>query len=239
MIKYCLPIIEESKEKVLSKISENPGYDFYEIWLSYIQDIDVDFVWKISEELNGKLIFLFRKQNLDKSGLGSETKEKIIKLLENSENYLDLDINDQKEELEFVKKEKLQNKLILSYHNYEETPDLDKLVETMDSRWSLPRTTIRGGNDNVVITKVSTFCKTAKDGIKLLTLLLKLKKESRKFIILGMGEEGKITRIFGAIWGNEFNFAPVSDEEKSAPGQLAKEKFEEILRLLDPALGAG
>src|SRR3989344_3013101 len=223
-MKYCLPVIKETKEEVVNYISENPDYDFYEIWISYIKDLDTDFIWKISEQYNGKLVFLFRKQNLEQTDLSEEIREKITKLLETSDNYLDLDINDQEEELEFVKKEKLENKLIVSYHNYEETPDLDKTTETMDSR-------VRG-NDKEVVFKVSTFCKSPEDSIKLLTLLLKLKKEGKKFIILGMGEQGKIVRIYGALWGNEFNFAPTDENEKSAPGQLTRERLERILEVV-------
>ena len=235
-MKYCLPIIKNTKEEVVNYISGNPDYDFYEIWLSNIEDLDTDFIWKISDQFNGKLIFLFRKQNLKKSDLEKELKEKIIKLLETSENYLDLDINDQKEELSFIKENKLSNKLIVSYHNYLETPelnDLNKISEDMDSRWSLPRTSIRGGNDRECIFKVSTFCKTPEDSIKLLTLLLKLKKGGKKFIVIGMGDEGKIVRIFGALWGNEFNFAPVNEDEKSAPGQLTREKLAVILNAVN------
>lgn len=241
-IKYCLPIIKESKEEILNIIGENADYDFYEIWLSYIKDLDTDFVWKLSEQYNGKLIFLFRKKNLEKSDLEKELKEKIIKLLENSENFLDFDITDQKQELEFMKDNRLNNKLVVSYHNYQKTPELNelnKVFKNLDSRWSLPRTTIRGGNDRKMIFKISTFCKTPEDGVKLLTLLLELKKASKKFIVLGMGEEGKIVRIYGALWGNEFNFAPIDENEQSAPGQLTKENLEEILKLLDPVSSTG
>jgi 3-dehydroquinate dehydratase type I len=227
-IRLCLPIIKESKEEIINMISENPDFDFYEIWLAYVKDLDTDFVWKLSEQFNGKLIFLFRKQNLEKSDLEKELKEKIIKLLENSNNFLDLDISNQKEELDFVKEQKLNNKLVISFHNYKETPRLEELEEItkdMDSRFR--------GNDNVIF-KVSTFCKTPEDGIKLLTLLLKLKEQKKKFIVLGMGEEGVIVRIYGALWGNEFNFAPVSEDEKSAPGQITKERLEKILKELDP-----
>lgn len=217
---YCLPIIKASKEEVLNMISENPGYDYYEIWLSYIKDLDIDFIWKISEQYNGKLIFLFRKQNLEKSDLDSEIKEKIIKLLENSGNYLDLDINDQKEELEFVKKEKLGNKLIVSVHDYERTPVLDGIIEKMD-----------GYKPDIF--KIATFCKDPEDAVKLLTLLLQLRRDGKKFIVLGMGDEGKIVRIYGAVWGNEFNFAPTSENEKSADGQLTKDQLEKILEVIN------
>lgn len=230
-MKYCLPIIKESKDEILQMISENPDYDFYEIWLSYIKDLDADFIWNISEEYKGKLIFLFRKQNLEKSGLEKQLKEKIIKLIENSKNFLDLDINDQKDELEFISeacelklfnKEKLSNKLIISYHDYSETPDVEKIAEDIEKF-------------NPGIIKVATFCKTPEDSIKLLTLLLRLKKENKKFIILGMGKEGLIVRIFGALWGNEMNFAPIDDDSKSAEGQLTKEKLEKILGELNYA----
>ncbi len=217
--KYCLPIIQNIKEKVLQKIQENPEYGFYEIWLSYIEDLDADFIWNISDKYDGKLIILFRKQNLEKSSLDKEQKEKIIKLLETSENFLDLDINDQKEELEFIKKNKLSNQLIVSYHNYSKTPEMNELEKSIKEMEEY----------KPEIIKISCFCKTHEDSLKLLTLLLKLKEEKKKNIVLGMGEEGKIVRIYGALWGNEFNFAPIDEDEKSAPGQITKEKLERIL----------
>lgn len=219
MVKYCLPIIKETKEEVLSLVSENPDYDYYEIWLSYIKDLDVDFIWKLSDQYNGKLIFLFRKQNLEKSEMDKELKEKIIKLLETSENYLDFDINDGSWGLEFIKKENLNNKIIASFHDYKKTPEeneLNKILEEMERY-------------NPEIYKFSTLCKSPQDSLKLLTLLLKLKESNKKFLIFGMGEAGKMVRLYGALWGNEFNFAPVSEDGKSAPGQITRANLKRIL----------
>lgn len=219
MIKYCLPIIKETKDEIINMISENPDYDFYEIWISYIKDLDTDFIWKLSEQHNGKLIFLFRKQNLEKSDLEKDIKEKIIKLLENSDNFMDFDINDGSWDMKLIKENKLSNKIITSYHNYQETPDTQDLERiTEDMEYYKPE-----------IYKVSTFCKTEEDSLKLLTLLLKLKEEKKKFLIFGMGDLGKMARIYGALWGNEFNFAPSSENEESAPGQLTKNQLERIL----------
>lgn len=222
MIKFCLPIIKESKEEIISIISENPDYEFYEIWLAYIKDLDTDFIWNISEQFNGKLIFVFRKQNLEKSEIDKELREKTIKLLENSENLLDFDVNDGSWGLNFIKENNLTNKVIASFHDYNQTPnsdDLNKLIKDME-------------NFKPEIYKVSTFCKTPADSLKLLTLLLKLKEDRKKFLVFGMGEEGKMVRIYGALWGNEFNFAPISEDEKSAPGQLTKNQLEKLLEEL-------
>jgi 3-dehydroquinate dehydratase type I len=222
MIKYCLPVIKENKEDILNEISQNPEYSYYEIWLAYIKDLDTDFVWKLSEQFKGKLIFVFRKQNLEKSEIEKELREKIIKLLENSENLMDFDINDGSWGLDYIHENKLGNKVIASYHNYKETPEnktLEKLINEMETY-------------KPEIYKFSTLCNTREDSLKLLTLLLKLKKDKKKFLVFGMGELGKIVRIYGALWGNEFNFAPAEESGKSAPGQLVKTKLENILGLL-------
>lgn len=222
MTKYCLPIIKEEKEEVLSTISENPDYDFYEIWLGYIKDLDTDFVWKLSEQYNGKLIFLFRKQNLEKSNIENDLKEKIIKILESSDNLMDFDVNDGSWGLEFIKDNKLTNKVIASFHNYKETPQYNDLLKTAEDMEKY----------NPEIIKFSTLCKEPEDALKLLTLLLKLKETKRKFIVLGMGEEGVMVRLYGALWGNEFNFAPTDLKDASAPGQLTKFKLEGLLNQL-------
>lgn len=221
-IRYCLPIIKESKEEIINIISENPNFDFYEIWLGYVKDLDTDFVWKLSEKYDGKLIFLFRKQNLEKSEIEKELKEKIIKLLENSDNLMDFDINNGSWGLNFIKENKLNNKTIASFHDYKETPSLEvleKLAHDMEEY-------------KPEVFKFSTFCKSPSDAVKLLTLLLKLKEENKKFAVFGMGDEGKIVRIYGALWGNEFNFAPMNEDEKSAPGQLTKQKLEDIINIM-------
>jgi 3-dehydroquinate dehydratase len=59
-----------------------------------------------------------------------------------------------------------------------------------------------------------------------------LKKENKRCIILGMGEHGMITRIFGTLWGNEMVFAPQTKSEASAPGQLTKQQLATIFATL-------
>ena len=83
---------------------------------------------------------------------------------------------------------------------------------------------------NPDILKFATFCQTEHDSLNLLKLLLKLKEQKIRYIISGMGKQGLITRIAGAFWGNEFNFAPDKLIEKSADGQLTKKQFERILQ---------
>lgn len=217
MIKYCLPIIKNSKKEVLNALNIK-GYNFYEIWLDYIKDLDEKFVINLAKKFKGKLVFIFRRQNLEKGRLTLDERLKIISVLLKTEVFLDLDFLSQHEELEFIKKNNTKIGLILSYHNYHETPRLDYL-QTLVNKMN---------RYNPAIIKISTFCKKEEDALSLLNFLLRLKEQKLKYIVLGMGEKGLITRIFGPIWGNEITFAPKWLSEKSAPGQLTKEQLQFI-----------
>lgn len=217
-IKYCLPIIKNTKKEVLKSL-EFKGYHFYEIWLDYIKDLDDQFIFNIAQKYNGKLIFLFRRKNLKKVNLSLERRKEIILILKRFSVFVDIDFLTQFEDLEMLGNN-IKTKLILSYHNYKETPKFDYLNILINKMMKY----------NPDIFKIATFCKAETDSLNLLTLLLKLKEQKIRYIILGMGKKGLITRIAGALWGNEINFTPDDLTEKSADGQLTMKQLEMILK---------
>lgn len=227
--KYCLPIIKTTKQEVLQALNTK-GYDFYEVWLDYIKDLDEKFVVSLAKKFKGKMIFVFRRQNLEPTKLTTDRKQDLISLLSKFGVFLDLDFLTQQEELDFLrqKNSKMNKffsskiKLILSYHNYKETPSLNYLENLIDKM-------VRYKPD---IFKVSTFCQREEDSLNLLNLLFKLKEQRLKYIVLGMGQKGLITRIFGTLWGNEMIFAPKEKDEQSAPGQLTKDELKSIFDIL-------
>ncbi|MBI4038447.1 type I 3-dehydroquinate dehydratase [Candidatus Daviesbacteria bacterium] len=222
-IKYCLPIIKNTKEEVLQEVLQSlRSYDFFEVWVDYIENRDENFVQDLIGQFKEKLIIVSRRQNLEEVSMNLEKRLKIISLLENSQSMIDLDILMQKDELDQIKNKKMKVKTIISYHNYQETPDDSKLKEIID--------TMKIYDPEVF--KIATKCNNQKDALRLLGLLLAMKEKDVKAIILGMGESGIITRIFGTIWGNEMIFAPKNLAESSAPGQLTKEQLETIFRVL-------
>lgn len=214
-IRYCLPVIKKNKKEVLLDLKIK-GYHFYEIWLDYIEDPDDEFLLQIAEKYENKLIFLFRRQNLEKIKLPFQRRKKIISLLSAFNVFFDFDFLSQQKELKEIRSKSM--KLIVSYHNYRKTPDLNFLKQ-IAGRMKLY---------NPDIIKFSTYCKYEKDAFTLLDLLIYLKVQKLKYIVLGMGEKGVITRILGSMLGNEFTFAPDKLEEKSATGQLSREQMEGI-----------
>lgn len=213
-IKYCLPIIKDTKQQVLQAIEKyRDEYDYLEVWLDYITDFDLAFVAKLRKSLNEKLILVLRRKDLTPAHIDATTRLHIIGRLEHSNVLLDLDIKQHKEELVYIKKSDIPVKTIVSYHNYEKTPALALLIDEM----IMARPTIL---------KIATQCNTKDDAIRLLQIISSLTKQSRRFIILGMGEYGTITRVFGTLWGNEMIFAPKTVKEQSAEGQLTKKQLE-------------
>ena len=219
MVKYCLPIIKTNKEDIFKEIDENKNnYQFFEVWLDYIKGINNQFINNLSKNTGGRLIVVFRRQNLENIQMDYKKRLDIIGSLENSQVLMDLDINNQLQELRFIKENKLKNKLIISYHNYALTPDKENLLKIIEQMKPY----------HPYIYKVACLCKNEEDSLKLLELLVNIKKQNLKYIILGMGTNGLITRIFGTLWGNEITFAPLTLSAKSAPGQLTREQMETI-----------
>src|SRR5205823_6146188 len=121
----------------------------------------------------------------------------------------------------YLKRKRLKIKTIISYHNYKKTPvDLVTIIKQMDEH-------------HPSIYKIATICNNEIDALKLLLLQQNLRAQNKRHIILGMGEFGTITRVFGTLWGNEMIYAPQTEQEASAPGQLTKNQLEEIFRILN------
>ncbi|SRR6266567_1236251 len=217
-INYCLPLIKKTKEEVLDFVNKNRNeYEYLEIWLDPIKDIDNPFVDKLIYMLQDKLILLFQRGNKFQSKISKEKKREILDLLDGSQSFIDLDISE-KEELKYL--EKITVKTIISYHNYEETPaDLPDIIKKMD-------------RFHPTIYKIATICENETDALKLLLLQQNLRAQNKPHIVLGMGEFGTITRVYGTLWGNELIYAPQNSKEKSAEGQLTKKQLENIFQEL-------
>jgi 3-dehydroquinate dehydratase type I len=215
-INYCLPIIKTSKKEVLHLIKKySDDYQYFEIWLEPIKDLDDQFIKEATKAHRGKLIFLFQRGNIKRKYLDAKRIKQIINLLDKTSCYLDLDISETPA-IDYLKKNKISIKTIISFHDYKETPaNLAQVVKLMDRL-------------KPTIYKIATKCDNETDAIKLLLLQQNLKMHKKRHIVLGMGNFGKITRIFGTAWGNELIYAPVTEQDASAPGQLTKQALEKI-----------
>ncbi len=122
--------------------------------------------------------------------------------------YVDIEIEAEAAQRDALIKVAHENgcKVIISYHNFEETPGLKELYQIVDRCYEL-------GAD---VAKLATMAKTRQDSARLLSLY----SIDKPLIALGMGEAGKITRLMAPLLGAEFTFAAMDEGTATAPGQI-------------------
>lgn len=222
-MKYCLPIIKQTKREVLQAVTTHlDRFSYFEVWLDYVSDCDDAFIRQLVDLLHEKLMFVFRRQNLEPMRMEYEKRLHVLSLLAHSPVLIDLDFESQRQELEYAREKQLNVKIIASHHNYRETPSRETLDEII----------AKMSECHPAVYKIATMCNDEKDALRLLELQRDLKENNFARIILGMGQAGVITRIFGSLWGNEMIFAPEILAEQSAPGQLTRSELESIFKLL-------
>ena len=109
-------------------------------------------------------------------------------------------------------------KIILSYHNTEKTPDRESLESTIAECLS-------HGAD---VVKIAAQTHTEKDAARILSLYA----EHKNIVAIGMGEQGKITRIASLLLGAPFTYASPDKGKLTAPGQFTESEMRTIIRLL-------
>jgi len=101
-------------------------------------------------------------------------------------------------------------KLVLSYHNFDHTPDSDALLKTLQDAEQT-------GAD---IAKIAVMPNDCHDVLTLLNVTCTARSKYLKIplIAIAMGDTGMITRIAGGLFGSDITFA--SGAASTAPGQL-------------------
>lgn len=145
---------------------------------------------------------------------------KLRRAIEHGASFVDIEYEAPKEQrealIEIAKKH--QCKVILSYHNYNETPGMRELFKIVDECYDL-------GAD---IAKVATMIHSSEDNGKLLSLY----SVSKPLVAVGMGEQGKASRLLATLLGAPFTFAAEDDSEGTAPGQIPYSEMKALLKAL-------
>jgi len=112
-------------------------------------------------------------------------------------------------------------KAIVSFHNFEKTPGDERLIEIATLCFS----------EGADIVKIACKANSVMDSARLLGMLGQEDFKDR-LVVVGMGEEGKITRIVAPFLGSLFTYASLTEGMQTAEGQIEKTKMEEMTRLL-------
>jgi len=113
-------------------------------------------------------------------------------------------------------------KLILSYHNFETTPDEDFIHDQL----------VKARDMGADIAKLAVMPKDYADVLTLLGATLKARTRTVNIpiVTMAMGPEGGLTRVAGGLFGSDLTFAMGS--EASAPGQIPIEALRQAMTVL-------
>ena len=111
---------------------------------------------------------------------------------------------------------KKHSQCLLSFHDLESTPQLDKLIEIVEGQ-------IKAGAD---ICKVVTTARRFEDNLTVLKLINHF--PGVKIAAFAMGEAGRLSRIFSPLCGGYFTYACLGEGQEAAAGQISVKEMREI-----------
>lgn len=113
--------------------------------------------------------------------------------------------------------------LIVSFHEFDETPDrdvLNSIIEECD----------RYGD----IAKVVPFAEDLTDALTLLGAIHAATEKGIDVAGASMGEIGSHTRVVGPLYGSKIGYAPIqSDDQKYAPGQIPLRTLDSLIETME------
>ncbi|MDR0567320.1 MAG: type I 3-dehydroquinate dehydratase [Prevotellaceae bacterium] len=113
-------------------------------------------------------------------------------------------------------------KVIVSYHNFEQTPGAPEMRRVVADCRSM-------GAD---VVKLVTTARSANDCARVLSLY----EGEENLVAFAMGSAGRITRVACLYLGAPFTYASPEPGMEAAPGQMAAERMSAIFRQLDDSI---
>lgn len=173
-----------------------------------------DIINSIKKITSIPIILTNRTKN--EGGYFEKTEEERIEILKNNAHLVEIT------DIELNTEEKLRqsvidkaNKTIISYHNFNETPEKEYLQNIITKSFSV-------GD----IPKIAVKPNSIEDTY----ILVQLLTENKGIIAISMDKLGTYTRIIGPIMGSPVTYAAIDNE--SAPGQLDIKSTSEIIKKL-------
>ena len=116
----------------------------------------------------------------------------------------------------------IRERVILSYHDFAQTPPDRELESLFDQMAAL----------NTGVIKVVTLAKGMEDNISLLNLIKMGRNQGIEVVSFCLGSLGRISRLACLLMGGAFTYAALESGAEAAPGQLTLAKMRELLELL-------
>ena len=116
----------------------------------------------------------------------------------------------------------MRERVILSYHNFQETPP-ENILKSLFNEMAA----IRAGT-----VKVVTLAQEMEDNISLLNLIGQGRKQGLEVVAFCLGSLGRISRVACLLVGGAFTYAALERGAEAAPGQFTLAEMHQLLEML-------
>lgn len=158
----------------------------------------------------------------DKSNREPAVTEKLLlKAAAAGFEFVDIDLSSRLAEKVSGKIKSHGAHVILSFHDIAGTPSPRELLRVLDSEK-------KAGGD---VCKIVTTAVHPRDNLTILDFL-ENKPPETKLVSFAMGSLGTPSRILSPLFGAEFTFAALTEESKTAEGQLSIDNLRSVWQLL-------
>jgi len=222
----CISILTHTTEDAVEKMAHCSHLaDMLEVRLDAITDVDMH---RIFAAAGGRLLITNRTRDEGGHFTGSEGERIafLCRAVALGADYVDAELRTADIHITHLKqcitRHGGRTSLILSYHDFSQTPTLGTLQDILAQG-------IRLGAD---IVKIATFARTMQDNLTILNLLSEAAAMDHRIIAFCMGEKGRISRFMAPLFGSCLSFAAMEKGTESAPGQLTIDEIKEFERML-------
>ncbi len=133
-------------------------------------------------------------------------------------SYVDIEIESEPAYREALVKKARENNctIIISYHNFKETPSAEELSDIV----------MQAKKFGADIVKIACMVNSAEDNYT----LLQLYPAEFLLVAIGMGDKGMISRVMAPVLGAPFTFSSPDKGKPTAPGQISKTAMKNLIQ---------
>ncbi|MEK6946472.1 MAG: 3-phosphoshikimate 1-carboxyvinyltransferase [Nanoarchaeota archaeon] len=215
--KICAVIAADNVKDALSDMAKAESADLTELRLDFIKNIDENKIKELMNNKKQKIIVTCRPVQFGGLFKGNE-KERIAllnKAIELKADFVDVEFGS--EIATDIIKNKKSSKIIISHHDFKETPSLEKL-ESIYSQ-------INKLNPDFV--KIVTAANSINDNFIIFNLL----KGKNNLVSFCMDQKGEISRILASKFGSVITYCSLGKNKESASGQITLEEMNKLYHI--------
>lgn len=220
----CVAVALPDSQHVIDAIRPlEEDIDVIEVRLDAMKEIDIPY---LCQEIHRPLLFTNRAEW--EGGEWTSTEEERLKLLlqavQLNAAFVDLELRTAIEYREQLLAEihGSETQLIISYHDFEGTPDATELSAILQEQI----------NSGAHIGKIVTMARSSLDVLRVLNLQVEARIHDFPLIAFCMGDIGRLSRIVTLPLGGFMTYAALDEKQATAPGQLTVQQLKDAMTVL-------